>query len=383
MKYFIKTFGCQANVADSERIAAMYESRGYSAATGYDDADVVVINTCIVRQSAENRAYSLVHLLAPKKETNPKFKIVVTGCLIGAANREPSGERMRDLKRILPDADEFLPIEEVGFEHVPVRNDKQRAWIPISNGCNNMCTFCIVPFSRGKEISRPYEDIIHEAEHLAQQGYTEITLLGQNVNSYGADIIQPLLIESKQKGEEFEYELPSGKQVKPVMVKHLGKTRIPTLFPYLLEAVAQIQGIQKINFISSNPWDFSDELIAVIARNENINREIHLAVQAGDDEVLKNMNRWYTKQEYLDLIKRIKDRVPDASFTTDIIVGFPGETATQFEETVDLCKQVDFNVAYIARYSPRKGTKGTELADDVPNDEKIRRFRVLDQLVNH
>lgn len=382
MKYFIKTFGCQANKADSERIAAMYEARGYTAASDYDEADVVVINTCIVRQSAEDRVYGLVKNLAPKKEANPHFKIVVTGCLIGAAHREPTGARMKDLHRLLPDADEFLPIEEVGFEHVPVRKDTAHAWVPISNGCNNMCTFCIVPFSRGKEISRPFDDIVHEVEHLAQQGYTKITLLGQNVNSYGADILQPLLIESKQRGEEFSYALPSGESVKPVMVQHLGRMRIPTLFPYLLEAVAQVPGIKKVNFISSNPWDFSDELIDVIARNPNINREIHLAVQAGDDEVLKSMNRWYTKQEYLDLIERIRAKVDGVSFTTDIIVGFPGETKEQFEETVDLCKQVGFNIAYIARYSPRKGTKGAELEDDVPHEEKVRRFRVLDALIN-
>ena len=386
MRYFIKTFGCQANHADSERIAAMYQARGYTEAPSYDDADVVVINTCIVRQSAEDRVYGLVKNLAPKKDTNSHFKIVVTGCLVGAANREPSGQRLKDLRRILPEVDEFLPIEEVGFsalggpalggEHpsVPLRRDKQRALVPITNGCNNMCTFCIVPFSRGQEISRPFAEIIHEVEHLALQGYSAVTLLGQNVNSYGADLVR--------QGET-SVELTDGVIVEPVMVKHLGRRRIPTLFPHLLDRVARVVGIAKISFISSNPWDFSDELIATIARHENINREIHLPVQSGDNEVLKRMNRWYTREEYLDLIKKIKRRIHGAEFTTDIIVGFPGETVEQFERSVDLCRQIGFNVAYISQYSPRKGTLGaSKLSDDVPIAEKQRRFHRLDTLVN-
>jgi tRNA-2-methylthio-N6-dimethylallyladenosine synthase len=366
MNYFIKTFGCQANYADSERIAAAFEARGYTEAQGYDDADIVVINTCIVRQSAEDRVYGLIKNLAAKKEQNKNFKIVVTGCLVGAAHREPSGQRLKDLRRLLPDVDEFLPIEEVGWEHMPVRTDKQHALVPISNGCNNMCAYCIVPFSRGYEVSRPFDDIVHEAEHLVQQGYIEVTLLGQNVNSYGADLVA--------QGE--------GKQVEPVMVKHLGKYRIPTLFPHLLERVAQLP-FKKVSFISSNPWDFSDELIRVIAKYKNINREIHLPVQSGDNDILKRMNRWYTREEYLELIKKIKTQIPEAEFTTDIIVGFPGETEVKFENTADLCRQVKFNIAYISRYSPRKGTVAeSKLTNDISHVEKKRRWRVLNELVN-
>ena len=383
MKYFIKTFGCAANIADSERVAAMYQARGYKEAKDYDSADVVVINTCIVRKSAEDRVYGLVKNLARRKDLNKNFKIVVTGCLVGAAHREPSGERLKDLYRILPDVDEFLPIEEVGFEYAPVRKDKDNALVLISNGCNNMCTFCIVPYSRGKEISRPFAEIMSEVEHLLLQGYSEVTLLGQNVNSYGADLVQQGAVD---------FELPNGKKVEPVMVKHLGRMRIPTLFPYLLDSVAKIEvklsnnvikKFKKVNFISSNPWDFSDELIKVIAVNKNINREIHLPVQSGNNEILKKMNRWYTREEYLALINKIKKQILGVSFTTDVIVGFPNETKSQFEQTYDLCKQVGFNVAYISMYSPRKGTYGaSKLSDDVSYEEKKRRWNILNDLTN-
>ncbi|MDP3899657.1 MAG: MiaB/RimO family radical SAM methylthiotransferase [bacterium] len=382
MKYFIKTFGCQANVADSERVASFYEARGFTPAVDIDDADTVIINTCVVRQKAEDKVYSLVHDLAEKKKVNKNLKIIITGCLVGTANREPTGRVKKYLRDRLPGVDEFLPIEEVGFDHQPLRQDKTKALVPISNGCNNLCTFCVVPYSRGREVSRPFADIIHEVEHLSQQGYKEITLLGQNVNSYGADILQPLVAEGKKTGKEFAYELPGGKTVVPVMVKHLGRVRIPTLFPYLLEEAAKTKGLEKINFISSNPWDFSDELIEVISKYDNINREIHLPVQSGDNKVLKNMNRWYTREEYLDLIQKIRAKVPTAEFTTDIIVGFPGESEEQFKQTVDLCRQVKFNIAYISGYSPRPGTRGEQLADAIPWAEKKRRFHLLDELIN-
>jgi len=383
MKYFIKTFGCAGNIADSERVAAMYQACGYKEAKDYDSADVVVINTCIVRKSAEDRVYGLVKNLARRKDLNKNFKIVVTGCLVGAAHREPSGQRLKDLQRILPNVDEFLPIEEVGFEYAPVRKDKENALVLISNGCNNMCTFCIVPYSRGKEISRPFAEIMHEVEHLLLQGYSEITLLGQNVNSYGADLLQQ---------GEVDFELPNGKKVEPVMVKHLGRVRIPTLFPYLLDSVAKIEvklpngaikKFKKVNFMSSNPWDFSDELIKVIAANKNVNREIHLPVQSGNNDILKKMNRWYTREEYLELIKKIKNTVSEAQFTTDVIVGFPNETEEQFNDTLDLFKQINFNIAYISMYSPRKGTYGaSKLEDNISYDEKKKRWNILNDLTN-
>ncbi len=369
--YFIKTFGCQQNVADSERLGNFYESRGFVPAGTLEDADVLVLNTCVIRDRAEERVYGMVKSLRTRlKEKAPR--IVVTGCLVGAAARVPGGKMMKRLTARLPDV-EFLPLEEVGFEHAPKRARGKMASIVISNGCNNFCAFCIVPFSRGKERSRPFDDIIAETKQAVADGYAEAMLLGQNVNSYGADF----LMEKLKEGES--YALPDGTDVKPVMVKHLNRHRIPTLFPHLLERVAQIPGLKKVSFMSSNPWDFSDELIDVIARYENIDRTIHLPVQAGSDAVLARMNRWYTRDEYLALIDKIRARIPEVEFTTDIIVGFPGETREQFEETIDLAKRVDFAKTFIAWYSPRPGTAATKgMHDDVPIEEKQRRFRELD-----
>lgn len=369
--YYIKTFGCQQNVADSERLESFYESRGFVRAEAMETADVLILNTCVIRDRAEEKVYGMVRSLRARLgKRSPR--IVVTGCLIGAAARVPGGKMMKRLTTRLPDV-EFLPIEEVGFEYAPKRTGGKMASIIISNGCNNYCAFCIVPFSRGQERSRPFEDILAEAEKAAKEGYDEVVLLGQNVNSYGADFLM-----EKMKGGE-TYALPDGTDVKPVMVKHLNRHRIPTLFPYLLERVAQISGLRKISFMSSNPWDFSDELIDVIARYENIDRTLHLPVQAGSDTVLERMNRWYTRDEYLSLIGRIRTRVPGVAFTTDIIVGFPGETTAQFEETIDLAKRVDFAKTFIAWYSPRPGTAATKgMEDDVPIEEKQRRFRELD-----
>lgn len=372
-KFFIKTFGCQQNVADSERIESFYYSRGLVRAVVLEEADVLVLNTCVIRDKAEEKVYGLVRSLMERLgDKTPR--IVVTGCLVGAAAREPSGKMMRRLTKRLPEA-EFLPMEEVGFEHAPVRAKGKSASIVISNGCNNYCAFCIVPFSRGKERSRAFADIVEETKQVVRDGYSEITLLGQNVNSYGADFLQ-----EKLKVRE-DYALPDGKQVKPVMVKHLNRHRIPTLFPYLLESIALIPGITKVSFMSSNPWDFSDELIVVMARYKHVDRVLHLPVQSGSDAVLQRMNRWYTREEYLSLIDRIRTAVPDIMFTTDIIVGFPGETQEDFEQSVDLVQRVDFAKTFIAWYSPRPGTAAIKgMTDDIPIEEKQRRFHTLDAI---
>ncbi len=400
MKYFIKTFGCQQNKADSERIEAAFKSRGMQPARDYTEANYVVINTCMVRQSAENRVYGLVRNLSKIKRKKLKegemFKIIVTGCMVGLAVRDKSGKYLQRLREIMPEVDEFMPIEEVGFDNEPIRQDDDHAWVPISNGCNNFCTFCVVPFTRGREISRPFEDIIRECKELKEKGYKKITLLGQNVNSYGADLIlgeknvQVLrdvglnYFKGTKVGqpEEVKAFKVNGKTVKPVYVKHLGRFRIPTLFPYLLEEVAKM-GFELVDFISSNPWDFSDELIDVIAKYPNITRTIHLPVQSGDDNVLKRMNRWYTAEEYLELIEKIRAKIPGVEFTTDIIVGFCGETEEEFENTVKLCKKVGFKKAYIAMYSPRPMTAATKVfKDDVPYKEKKRRWQILENLIN-
>ena len=370
MKYHITTFGCQQNHADSERIASLYESRGYQEAQDFEDADTVIVNTCVIRERAAEKIFGFIRNVRKKKSS---VHIVVTGCLIGAASREPSGKMMKALRKRLPDV-EFLPLDEVGFEHVPKRGVGIHAWLPISNGCNNYCTYCIVPFSRGKERSRPFDEIIQEAKDISQKGFSEITLLGQNVNSYGADF----LMEKYKEGENY---ILDGEAVKPIIVSHLGRHRIPTLFPHLLRKIAEMN-FERVSFMSSNPWDFSDELIDVIAQHENIDRILHLPVQSGSNRILKAMNRWYTREEYRALVKKIRSRVSGVSFTTDIIVGFPSETQEEFLETIDFAREIHFEKGYIAYYSSRPGTKAASFYDDVSLEEKKRRFYELDQLVN-
>lgn len=373
--YFIQTFGCQQNVADSERLASFYEARGFQPAENLETASTLIINTCIVRDRAEEKVYGLVKNLREKsKRDKDELNIVITGCLVGAAAREPSGKLIKRMQGRMPDV-EFLPLEEVGFELTPKRGKGKLASIVISNGCNNYCAFCIVPFSRGKERSRPFQDILDEVKQAVSEGKTEVMLLGQNVNSYGADL---MLETMKNKGK---YELPNGELVEPVMVKHLGRHRIPTIFPQLLEAVATFPGVEKVSFLSSNPWDFSDALIDVIARYPNIDRLLHLPIQAGSNKIIKAMNRWYTREEYLELIDRIREKVPDVKFTTDIIVGFPGETREDFEATLDIAKQVKFERAYIAWYSPRPGTAALKMKEEIDIHEKKRRYTELDHLV--
>ena len=379
--FFIKTFGCQQNEADSQRITSFYIARGYRLVRSMSLASEIVINTCMIRQSAEDRVTGLDKNIVKNsalRARGPLYrwpKIVITGCMVGMAARDESGKYLKTLRSRMPEVDEFLPLEEVGFDYPALRNDVLHSWVPISNGCNNFCTFCVVPFTRGREVSRPFEDIISEIKDLAKHGCTEVTLLGQNVNSYGSDLV---------KNSKSGYKLPEGRMVKPVMVKHLGRYRIPTLFPYLLEEVCKIKSIKKVKFISSNPWDFSDKLIDVIAKNPKIDRNIHLPVQAGDDDVLKRMNRWYTRGQYMKLVEKIKKKIKGVQISTDIIVGFPGETMKHFENTMDLAKKVNFAYAYVAKYSARPNTAATKaLSDDVSYAEKERRFHVLDQLINH
>ena len=366
MKYFIHTFGCQQNVADSERIAAVYEGRGITLAEDFNDANYAIVNTCMIRHNPENRIRGLTQKLQiikeAKRKKNIEFKIIVTGCMTGMALRDKSGKYLLKLRKQMPEVDEFMPIEEIGFDNPPLRHDLKHAWLPISNGCNNFCTFCVVPFTRGREISRPYDEIINECRNLIKKGYKSVTLLGQNVNSYGSDLV-------------------INKKIKPVFVKHLGRIRIPTLFPHLLDAVAKL-GFELVDFMSSNPWDFSDELIEVIAKNKNITRTIHLPVQSGDDVVLKRMNRWYTANNYLELVANLKLKIPNLNLTTDIIVGFCGETEEEFQHTVDLVKKVEFEKAYVSIYSKRPFTKATkEMHDDVPYAVKKARWETLETII--
>lgn len=337
MKYFLKTFGCQMNVADSERIDRVFVNKGYKKAKNIKEANLVIINTCVVRQSAENRVYGLINNL---KKIKPSPVVILTGCLAGWALKDKTGRNLKSLrKKIGPNVQIALTEELADFKIEPLRTDKDHAWVPISNGCNQFCSYCIVPYARGREINRPFEEIVKEVESLVKKGFIKITLLGQTVNSY-----------------------PS--------------------FPWLLQTVAQIQRLKFIDFISPNPWDFSDKLIKVIAKHPNITRTIHLPVQSGDDEILAKMNRPYTSKQYLNLIRKIKKAIPKAKFTTDIIVGFPSETKKQFENTILLCKKIGFARAFISRYSPRPGTPAAKLADNISPEEKKRRWRKLEKLIN-
>src|SRR3989344_9379787 len=314
MKFFIKTFGCQQNHADSVRIANYLKDQGMKPAKTYETADYIAINTCMIRESAENRVYGLVNNLNKLKsspERSRRMKIVVTGCMSGMAAKDKTGKFLKLLKQRLPGVDEFLPLEEVGLGTTPLKTENKSAFVPITNGCNNFCTFCVVPYTRGREVSMPFQEIINECKKLKMRVHRPVTLLGQNVNSYGSDLVSGKVVASEEAhreadcrdnrqslADEKSHEQQQFMNLKPIYVKHLGRHRIPTLFPHLLEAVAKL-GFEKINFMSSNPWDFSDELIEVIAKNRNITRTIHLPVQSGDDNVLKRMNRWYSADEYL------------------------------------------------------------------------------------
>ncbi|MGB9911379.1 MAG: MiaB/RimO family radical SAM methylthiotransferase [Microgenomates group bacterium] len=368
MRYFIKTFGCQMNFADSEKIAAVMEKKGYKPAAKIEEADVVIINSCSVRESAENRVFGLIRNLKKFKNLKSEFKIVLTGCMVGSALGERRRYSLEELKRKLPEVDEFKTIQElIGEEKIePKREDRFHAYITIMEGCDHFCTYCVVPYARGKEISRPLEEIVCEAEELARRGYQHLTLLGQNVNSYGKDQKN---LKLKTKNSKLRLKIQKYKK------------KFKTPFALLLAILHDIPGIKKISFITSNPWDLTDDIIEAM-NLPKIDKTLHLPVQSGDDEILRKMNRPYTAKQYLELVKKIRQKIPEIKITTDIIVGFPGETKKAFENTVKLCQKVGFEKAYIARYSPRPGTAAYHLKDDVSPEEKKRRWQILENLIN-
>ncbi len=344
--FFIRTFGCQMNFADSERIRARLKKEGWREVVRRQDADLIIINSCVVRESAENRVYGLINEI---RKSGRKPKIILTGCLAGWARRDQTGRNLRQLRRRIGDDVEIKLIDQfAGLETKPQRQAHADgyAYVPISNGCNNFCSYCIVPFSRGREVSRPAKAILREVQCLLRRGHSKIMLLGQNVNSWW------------------------------------GRGRIKT-FAQLLEAVATMEGLKDTTFLSANPWDFSNDLINVIAKNKNISRSVHLPLQSGDDEILRKMKRNYTAADYLNLVTKIKKAIPDVKLTTDIIVGFPGETEKAFENTRKVCRAVGFEKAFVSRYSPRPGTLSVKLyPDDVPPAEKKRRWRILNGMIN-
>ena len=351
-RYYIKTFGCQMNESDSERIAAVLENQGYKKVKdeksalrlGSGQADLIVVNVCSVRQTAIDRVFGLLNNIKKLKKKNPELKIVITGCILKSDKKK--FEEFLAPYRTCSGAgfDEVLDIEKfLGKNHLSLKPkciDKFSAFVPIMTGCDNYCTYCVVPYARGREASRPIKEIFKEVGDLTKRGYKEITLLGQNVNSY-------------QYG-----------------------------FSKLLKKLNALPGDFIIKFLTNHAKDFSDELINTIAKCKKIAKEIHLPVQSGDDEILKKMNRGYTVRQYKNLVKKIREKIPNVKLSTDVIVGFPGETKKQFENTVKLFKEIKYNLAYINKYSMRSGTVAAKLKDNVSWNEKKRRWKILNDLVN-
>jgi tRNA-2-methylthio-N6-dimethylallyladenosine synthase len=357
MRFYIKTFGCQMNENDSETMAGLLVKEGFIPASSPEEADVVIINTCAVRRKSEEKAYSeLGQMLKIKRKR--KLVVGVAGC-VAEKEREKLLERGADFvlgTRAVPRVAEVVKraiqgekvalfedhLDEYTHEIPRIRTSRHHAWITIIHGCDRFCTYCIVPYTRGRERSRPMADILEEVRELAKQGYREVTFLGQNVDAYGKD-------------------LKDGSS--------LAK---------LLEEASKIEGIERIWFLTSYPTDFSDELIEVIAKNPKVAKSVHLPVQSGSNRILKLMNRRYTKEEYLALLEKIRSKVPDVAISSDIIVGFPTETEEDFMETVDLVERAQFERLNLAIYSPREGTVAWKYyKDDVPYEEKVRRMQFL------
>lgn len=394
MTYFIKTFGCQMNTSDSERIAGFLEMKKITPAKDISEAGLAIFNTCGIRQTAEDRVYGRVHKL---RKNNSKIKIILTGCL---ANRKDVQKKLKNkvdfffsindffkfenwlIKNYLPAGRQGLEIENwklkipaqknlltqenISYLSIsPQYTEKYQAFVPIMTGCDNFCSYCVVPYARGKEISRPILEIISEIETLKKNGYKEITLLGQNVNSYNHTVENP---------EIENWEL--GKKIK-LKVK---KSTIIS-FPELLKILSDTYPNIFFRFLTSHPKDFSEELMQVIAKNKNISREIHLPLQSGSDKILRAMNRPYTQKHYLDLIKKAQKIIPRVSFTTDIIVGFPRETEKDFLETVSVFQKVKYQEAYINKYSPRPGTSAIKFNDSVSWEEKKHREKFLREIL--
>lgn len=364
-KYFIVTYGCQMNVYDSEVLAGHLEKLGYSAAKNEEKADVLIINTCAVRKKAEEKVLSRLGMLRELKKRKPDMIIALWGCMVqqeGAAKKIKERFKFIDLvsgPNALGRFSELLETagssEQTVFdlnlsgerESLPIKRAISfKAWVPISHGCNNFCSYCIVPYVRGPEKSRLPENVIAEVKELAQSGIKEITLLGQNVNSYGKDLQQKID------------------------------------FADLLCKLDQLNNSLRIRFMTSHPRDFSEKTVRAIAEGKNICEHIHLPLQSGSDRILIEMNRGYTRSYYLELIDMIRKMIPGSSITTDIIVGFPGEDEEDFAMTMELMARARFDAAYIFVYSPRQGTKAAGMKNQVPAGVKRERVIQLNDLQN-
>ena len=365
-KYYVKTYGCQMNEHDSENIKAILEDMSFTETDDMESADLILLNTCAIRENAHNKVFGMIGRIKNLKEKNPNLIAGICGCM---AQEEVvvneilekynfldivfGTHNIHNLPNILYTAInkkdlevEVLSIEGEVIENIPVKRDsKYKAWVNIMYGCDKFCTYCIVPYTRGKQRSREPQYIIEEVKELVKNGYQEVTLLGQNVNAYGKDL-------------NLNYDMSN-----------------------LLEDVAKT-GINRIRFVTSHPWDFNDSMIEVIKKYDNIMPYIHLPLQSGSDSILKLMGRRYTKKSYLELYNKLKSALPHSSITTDIIVGFPNETVEDFNETLDVVNKCKFDGAYTFIFSPRVGTPAAKMADNVTLEEKNERLYKLNELIN-
>ena len=360
-KYFIRTYGCQANIRDEEIISGILNRLGMIKTNNEEECDLAILNTCAVRENAEDKVYGQIGDFKNIKSKNKDLIFMICGCMIEQKHiidlileKFPYVDIMFGthnivdlvtlLNKYFAEKKRYVFVssrEGDVFENLPSsRNETYKAFVNISYGCNNFCTYCIVPYTRGRERSRLSKEIIAECKELVEKGYKEITLLGQNVDSYGKDL-------------------------------NNGDT-----FAKLLDEVASLN-ISRLRFLTSYPSDFKDNVIDVMAKYPNIMKYLHLPVQSGSDSILKKMGRRYTKEQYLDLVKKIKEKIPEIAISTDIIVGFPNETYEEFLETVDLVKQVGYASAFTFIYSPRKGTPAARLKDDVSYETKVKCFKEL------
>ena len=362
--FFLKTYGCQMNVHDSEEIKQIVINLGFKETLDYEKADLIILNTCAIRENAHDKVFGFLGRVKHLKKENPDLIVAIGGCMpqqesvaktlkdkypfvnivFGTHNIQDLGSMI--LKENKKQEIDVYSIEGNIYENIKYERDsKYVAWVNIMYGCDKFCTYCIVPFTRGKQRSRKMKDILEEVQDLKDKGYLEITLLGQNVNAYGKDLND----ESN--------------------------------FATLLEEVAKI-GIPRVRFVTSHPWDFTDEMIKIIAKYDNIMPYIHLPLQSGSSNILRLMGRRYTKEDYLTLFNKIKENVPNVSITTDIIVGFPNETKEDFQETLDVVNTCKFDGAYTFIYSPREGTPAALIKDNISKEEKEKRLETLNELVN-
>lgn len=390
LRYLVRTYGCQMNEHDSERIAGLLETDGMKQVESFEDADVIVLNTCCIRENADNKLYGQLGNLKKLKADRPDLQIAVGGCL-AQKDRDTIQQRaphvdvvfgthnVERATQLLAEARTNGPITEIFEESeafpsaLPVKREANHAaWVTIQIGCDNSCAFCIVPAVRGKEISRPYGELVEEVRQLAAAGITEITLLGQNVNSYGRDLTLKL------RGTELPKDCEQ--LVGPAWTQ--GRHTARPLFSDLLGSVSEIEGIRRVRYTSPHPKDLRPETIAAMSQLPEVCEHLHLPLQSGSDEILSAMHRGYTADKYLEKVSDARRQIADLAVTTDIIVGFPGESEPDFERTLEVAAEVQFDNAFTFVYSPRPGTEAAELVDQyVPPGVASKRMERLRQVI--